>query len=116
MTQLSKMVSDLDAGIRVQADKGFSSHSNRAYLRSKKLNNGLMYKAYGNTPLDRRMQLFNKLVSKTRFRIEQCFRTLKRRFKYRRASYRGKAKVNAEFMLKAMCQNLLKAINKVSFF
>ncbi len=115
MTQLSKMVSDLDAGVRVQADKGFSSHSNRAYLQLKKLKNGLTYKAYRNPPLDRRMKQFNKLVSKTRFRIEQCFGTLKRRFEYRRASYRGKAKVNAEFMLKAICQNLLKVINKVSF-
>ena len=74
-----------------------------------------MYKAYRNNPLNSRMKQFNCLISKTRFRIEQYFGTLKRRFEYRRASYCGKAKVNAELMLKAMCQNLLKAVNKVKF-
>ena len=52
-------------------------------------------------------------VSKDRFRVEQSFGTLKRRFNFSRASYRTTIKVQAQFTLKAMCLNLLKAVNKV---
>ena len=73
-----------------------------------------MYKAFRNKPITSRMNKFNKLISRTRWRIEQCFGTIKHRFRYKKASYFGRDKVNAEFMMKAMCLNLLKAVNKIS--
>jgi len=115
MKQLSKVTDGLAPGARVQADKGFSSKDNRAYLRSIGLKNGLMYKAHRNKPLTKWMKKFNREISRTRFRIEQCFGTIKRRFGYVKASYFTREKVDAQFMMKALCQNLLKAINKVSF-
>lgn len=112
--ELDKMTDSLPPGVRVQADKGFFSADNKAMLHSKNLKNGLMYKASRNKPLTPRMTKFNKLVSRTRWRIEQCFGTIKRRFRYNKASYFTTEKVNAEFMMKAMCLNLLKAVNKVT--
>ena len=108
------MTDSLPPGVRVQADKGFFSADNKAMLHSKNLKNSLMYKASRNKPLTPRMTKFNKLVSRTRWRIEQCFGTIKRRFRYNKASYFTTEKVNAEFMMKAMCLNLLKAVNKVT--
>jgi transposase, IS5 family len=82
-------------------------------LKSKSLKNGLMYRAFRNTSISKRMKQFNKLISRTRWRIEQCFGTIKRKFHYQRASYFSVEKVHAQFMMKAMCHNLLKAINKI---
>lgn len=113
--ELDKMTEGISPGVRVQADKGFFSEKNKAMLKSKKLKNGLMYKAFRNKPITSRMNKFNKLISRTRWRIEQCFGTIKRRFRYKKASYFTRDKVNAEFMMKAMCLNLLKAVNKISF-
>ena len=113
--ELDKMTDDLPEGIRVQADKGFFSTANKAMLKSKKLKNGLMYKAFRNKPLTRRMVQFNKLISKTRWRIEQCFGTIKRRFTFQKASYFTTIKVDAQFKMKAMCHNLIKAVNKIEF-
>lgn len=112
--ELDKITDGLRSGVRVQADKGFSSAANKAMLKSKKLKNGLMYKAHRSKPLTSRMRKFNKGVSKTRWRIEQCFGTIKRRFTFQKASYFTTEKVNAQFQMKAMCLNLLKAVNKVS--
>lgn len=111
--ELDKMTDDLAEGVRVQTDKGFSSAKNRDNLRRKKLKTGLMYRAYKNKPLTKRMKQFNKLIAKTRYRIEQSFGTIKRRFSYQKASYFTTEKVNAQFTLKAMCLNLLKACNKI---
>jgi len=113
--ELDAMTNGLKKGTRVQADKGFFSAENKAILRKKGLKNGLMYKAFRNTPLTKRKIQFNKLISKTRWRVEQCFGTIKRRFSYQKASYFTTEKVDAQFKMKAMCLNLLKAINKVEF-
>jgi len=113
--ELEKTVQGLKKGTRVLADKGFFSAENKAMLQAKKLKNGLMYKAFRNSPITPRQTIFNKLVSKTRWRIEQCFGTLKRRFTYSRAAYFTTEKVAAQFAMKAMCLNLLKAVNKLEF-
>jgi len=113
MFGLDKMTEDLGEGVRVQADKGFFSEANKRMLKSKGLKNGLMHKAFRNRALTRRMKQFNKLVSKTRWRIEQCFGTIKRTFRYEKATYFSTEKVNAELLMKAMCHNLLKAVNKI---
>jgi IS5 family transposase len=113
--ELDHLTEGLDKGVRVQADKGFFSASNKEMLRSKQLKNGLMYKCFRNTILSARKKQFNKLISKSRWRIEQCFGTIKRRFTYQKASYFSRIKVDGEFRMKAICHNLLKAINKVEF-
>ena len=113
--ELEKMSEGLSPGTRVMADKGFFSSENKQSLKAKELKSGLMYKAFRNKKLTKRQHQFNKLVSKVRWRIEQCFGTMKRIFYFSRASYFTTEKVDAQFKLKAMCLNLLKAINKVHF-
>ncbi len=46
-----------------------------------------------------------------RFRVEQCFGTLKRRFRCSRATYFERDKVESQLFMKALCYNLLKALN-----
>lgn len=84
--ELDKISDGLDPGTRLMTDKGFASKENREILRSKKLKTGLMYKATKSNGLTEKQSLFNKLVSKVRWRVEQCFGIMKRMFGVERAS------------------------------
>jgi len=70
-----------------------------------------MYSACKHKPLGYWQKAFNKLISKIRYKVEQAFGTIKRRFKFTRASYFGTEKVLGQCILKAIAFNLLKAIN-----
>jgi IS5 family transposase len=98
---------------RTYADKGFASTANRQHLRGQGIKSAIMHKAKRNKPLTQRQRNANKAISKTRYIVEQCFGTMKRIFGMTRASYMGTEKVNAQFTIKAMCFNLLKAANKI---
>lgn len=111
--ELEKITRELQKGVRVKTDKGFSSEKNRQMLKDKGLKSGVMFKANRYKALNKRQKKFNKLISKTRWRIEQCFGTIKRRFKFTKASYFTTDKVQAQFTMKAICLNLLKAANKI---
>jgi IS5 family transposase len=96
---------------RYYADKGSASAENRAILKKKGVKSGIMYSAYKNKPLGHWQKVFNKLVSRVRFKVEQAFGTLKRRFKFTKTSYFGTEKVLGQCLLKAIAFNLLKAVN-----
>lgn len=98
---------------RVYADKGYASKQNREYLKSRGIKDGILSRAARGKPLSKREKIRNKVISKTRFIVEQAFGTLKRRFDAGRASYIGLKKVAAQLRLKAICFNLLKAVNKM---
>lgn len=98
---------------RVYADKGYSSQTNRHYVQSQNWKSAIMHSAKRNKPLSERQRRSNKIISQTRYIVEQAFGTLKRKFGMKRASYMGAQKVNAQMTLKAMCMNLLKAANKI---
>ena len=100
---------------RLYGDKGYASQGNKDLLRSKGIKNGLMQKAKRNKPLTHWQKVFNRLISKIRYRVEQGFGTLKRKFKLTRASYFTTPKVQGQMALKAIAFNLLKATNKVSY-
>jgi IS5 family transposase len=102
------IVSDIDTK-RMYADKGYASAENREFLRQKWIKSAIMHTACRNKPLGYWQKVFNRLVSKVRFRIEQAFGTLKRRFSFTRARYL--AKVQRQCLLKSIAFNLLKAIN-----
>jgi IS5 family transposase len=72
-----------------------------------------MHKAQRNKPLSKRQIEANKLISRRRYIIEQCFGTAKRLFGMARASYISTTKVNALVIMKSICMNLLKAGNKI---
>jgi len=94
-------------------DKGFSSAANREELRKRGLQDRLSYKASRGHPLKYSQRLFNKIVARRRFPIEQAFGTLKRKFHMARASYFTRVKVEAQLYWKAMCFNLNKALRIV---
>jgi IS5 family transposase len=97
---------------RVLADKGYASKKNREIAKENGLKDGIMYKAQVNKPLTNREKLINKLISKRRYVVERAFGTLKKHFGFTRASYAGVRKVQAQITLKAICANLLKAVNR----
>lgn len=96
---------------RIYADKGYASASNREFLKKSSIKNGIMYAAKRNKPLSEWQKLFNRLVSAVRFKVEQAFGTLKRRFSFVRARYFGLEKVQGQCLLKSLAFNLLKAVN-----
>lgn len=110
MNKLEEMIVPCDQFL---ADKGYDSKKNRDILRSQKIKTRIMHRKSRGKAMTLWQKRFNKAVSKDRFRVEQSFGTLKRRFNFSRASYRTTIKVQAQFTLKAMCLNLLKAVNKV---
>ena len=98
---------------RVLSDKGYASSKNRDSLRARGIKNGVMYKAAPKKELKAREKLFNRLVSKSRYVVERTIGTLKNHFGCGRAKYLGLVKVKAQLFLKAICHNLLKAVNKI---
>ena len=112
--EFTTVMDNVDAK-RSLGDKAYSSKDTRQYLKSRKIKSGLMYKASRNNPLTKWQKLFNKLVSKQRYIIEQTFGTLKRKFLFTRASYYGLRKVEAQLNLKSICFNLTKALNMVEY-
>ena len=98
---------------RLYADKGYASAANRQTLRQRNIKRAIMYKAQRNTPLTRRQQQANKLISRRCYIVEQCFGTAKRLFGMARANYFGAHKFNAQIILKGLCMNLLKAANNM---
>lgn len=98
---------------RVLADKAYASRANRELLRGR-YRDGIMRKAARNRPLRASEKRFNKLISKRRFRVEQCFGTMKRLFGLDRARYFGVARTHAQLAMAAIGQNLLKAANRIT--
>ena len=97
---------------RLYADKGLASAENRAFLRDRGTRGGIMYKAARNRPLTKWERRANKIISKSRYIVEQGFGTLKRRFNFARASYRTTVKVEAQMIQNAIAFNLLKALRQ----
>ena len=98
---------------RVLADKAYAARANREKLYGKH-RDGIMRKAARGRPLRASERRFNRLISKRRFRVEQCFGTMKRLFGLHRARYFGQAKTHAQLAMAAIGQNLLKAANKIT--
>jgi len=100
---------NVQKGTRVRADKGYSSASNRDFLKKNKIKDGIMYKAQKNNPLNTHRQKFNKIVSQVRFRIERTFGSIKRWFKSTTARYVGQAKTHTQHIMEAIAYNLYRS-------
>jgi len=112
MNKLAALKSGITAAV-IYTDKGCSSQENRTLLKGKH-EDGIMFKAARNKPLTGMQKLINKLISRKRYIAEQCHGTLKRSFRFTRASYMTRGKVDGQLCLKAICFNLLKAYNKAA--
>lgn len=100
---------DLPENISLKADKGYKSEKNDAILKKRKLKNHILKKAKKNKPLTKWEKRFNKLVGKTRFKVERTFGGIKRWFNGGTARYKGIKKMHTQNLLEAICYNLYRS-------
>jgi IS5 family transposase len=100
---------DLPSGIRLKADKGYQSKKNEEILRRRGLKNNILKKAKKNKPLSIWETKFNKLVGKTRFKVERTFGGIKRWFNGGTARYRGIEKMHTQNLMEAIGYNLYRS-------
>lgn len=100
---------DLPENIAVKADKGYQSEKNNTLLIERKLKNHILKKAKKGKPLTAWEKKFNKLIGKTRFKVERTFGGIKRWFNGGLARYRGISKMHTQNLLEAMCYNLYRS-------
>jgi len=99
----------VEKGSRIRADKGYSSESNRNYLKNNGLKDGIMYKAVRNKSLTGHQIKFNKIVSQTRFKVERTFGGISRWFKTGIARYVGRDKTHTQHLMEAIAYNLYRS-------
>ena len=92
----------------VKADKGYKSQENDDVLSKKNLKNHILRKAYKNKPLTHNELKFNKLISKTRYKVERTFGSIKRWFKSGTARYIGLEKMHTQHLIEAIAYNLYR--------
>jgi IS5 family transposase len=100
---------DLPKGIPLKADKGYQSKKNAGLLKQRNLKNHILRKAYKNKPLTRWERKFNKLIGKTRFKVERTFGGIKRWFNGGLARYREIEKMHTQNLMEAICYNLYRS-------
>ena len=114
ITKLPEIVEALSSGIEaVLADKGYASKANRQWLQDKGIGDLIQHKGSAGKPVHRLRKAFNTKIGSIRFKVEQAFGTMKRRFHLARARYFGAAKVQAQMCWAALGMNLLKAHRKL---
>ncbi|PQB08805.1 hypothetical protein BST83_01765 [Polaribacter filamentus] len=99
----------LPKDIPLKADKGYQSKKNVAILKKRNLKNHILKKAVKNKPLTKWETRFNKLIGKTRFKVERTFGGIKLWFKGGIARYRGMKKMHTQNLMEAMCYNLYRS-------
>jgi len=100
---------ELPKDIPLKADKGYQSKKNTALLKQRNLKNHILKRAVRNKPLTKWESRFNKLISKTRFKVERTFGGIKLWFKGGVARYRGIDKMHTQNLMEAMCYNLYRS-------
>jgi len=106
---LDTVTVELPKDIPLKADKGYQSKKNAALLKKRNLKNHILKKAYKNRPLTHWEKKFNKLIGKTRFKVERTFGSIKRWFSGAIARYRGIKKMHTQNLMEAMCYNLYRS-------
>ena len=99
----------LPKNIPLKADKGYQSKKNVAILKKRDLKNHILKKAVKNKPLTKWETRFNKLIGKTRFKVERTFGGIKLWFKGGIAKYSGMKKMHTQNLMEAMCHNLYRS-------
>ena len=99
----------LPKDIPLKADKGYQSKKNAKLLKQRNLKNHILKKAVRNKPLTKWEKRFNKLIGKTRFKVERTFGGIKLWFKGGIARYRGIEKMHTQNLMEAMCYNLYRS-------
>jgi len=94
----------------VKADKAYKSKENIKALEAMELKSELMHKAYKNKPLTDLEHQANKLISKTRYKVERTFGSIKRWFKTNGlCRYIGLDKTHTQHVMEAIAYNLYRS-------
>lgn len=100
---------DLPDNIFVYGDKGYRSAKNEEVLKGSKLKSRILHKAKKGQPLTEREILRNKLIGKTRFKVERTFGGIKRWFNSTCARYKGILKMHTQNLMEAIAYNLYRS-------
>jgi IS5 family transposase len=100
---------DLPEGIYLNADKGYASAKNEELLKARKIKSRILHRARKGKPLTEREKLRNKLIGKTRFKIERTFGSIKRWFNSTHTRYKGIAKTHTQNLMEAIAYNLYRS-------
>ena len=100
---------DLPDNIFVYGDKGYRSVKNEEALKTRKLKSRILHKAKKGQPLTAREILRNKLIGKTRFKVERTFGGIKRWFNSTCARYKGILKMHTQNLMEAIAYNLYRS-------
>lgn len=98
---------------RVYADKAYESKNNSKVLKEKGYKNGIMNKASRRLKLNKYHHLRNKLISKTRQKIEKTFGTFKKWYGFCRMRYRGLKRSITQMYLVSIGFNLKKCVRGI---
>lgn len=101
--------SGLNKKAKVKADKGYCSAANRQALKDRELKDNIMHKATKNKPLTFWQNKFNRIISKTRYKVERTAGSMKRWFRAATARYVGLAKTHTQHLMEAMAYNLYRS-------
>lgn len=93
----------------IKADKGYTSKKDDEIVKKKKMKNHIMYIAKKNKALTHRQSMFNKLISKTRFKVEHTFGSITKWFGRSTARYIGLDKMHTQNLMEAMAYNLYRS-------
>ena len=114
INKLPEIIEALSPGVEaVLADKGYASKANRQWLQERGIGDLIQHKGSAGKPVHPLRKAFNTKIGRIRFKVEQAFGTMKRRFHLARARYFGVAKVQAQMCWAALGMNLLKAHRKL---
>ena len=110
ISNLEQVLADMELPEQIPfyADKGYASQANRALLKKRKLKDRIQKKAVRGKALTAREKLFNRLISKTRYKVERTFGSIQRWFNSTQARYRGMAKMHTQHLMEAMAYNLYR--------
>jgi len=106
---------DLPENIHVYGDKGYRSAKNEELLKSKNLKSRILHKAKKGQALTEREKLRNRLIGKTRFKVERTFGGINRWFNSTCARYRGILKMHIQNVMEAIAYNLYRSPGIVAY-
>lgn len=99
----------LNKKAKIKADKGYASAANRQALKDRGLKDNIMHKATKSSPLTYWQNKFNRIISKTRYKVERTAGSIKRWFGGATARYVGLAKTHTQHLMEAMAYNLYRS-------
>lgn len=105
---------DLQENAYLSGDKGYASKNNEKIIKEHKLRSRILSKAQKGKALTEREKFRNKLIGKTRFKIERTFGSIKRWFGSTHARYKGLAKMHTQNLMEAFAYNLYRAPGRIA--